>query len=348
MPVRTLLVLLLSGALCAGADEVTVGKQTIEGEIVGLSYKGVRLKKGYTFPWSKVRKILFDNVPAAYSRAERARQDGRSKAAIALYRSALKQEQGSVWLGQYARWRLAQAQLQLHQLAEVQTTLKALLTKYPETVYLIDAKLQSGRIQLARGQTVEARKTFTELRDKAIAERKFFSTRDRARASLWVGRTLLASGKSSEAFEIFSELHTSLTDAALARQAAVGMGRALQLQQKYTQSAQLLTQVIDKAQANERMPLSRAYGSLGECLLASASPDHAAALKAFLKVTMLFSDQLTEQPAALSGAVKCFQQLKRNHRQWASRQRTMQHELQKYRDLPWIKPGWRLAGLGGK
>ncbi len=86
MTLRLLLVLFVASLWPLAADELTcTNGHKLEGTTarltyrgVRLTYRGVRLNNGVRFKLKAIRKIVFDNPPSVWIRAEKATLEKRS------------------------------------------------------------------------------------------------------------------------------------------------------------------------------------------------------------------------------------------------------------------------------
>jgi len=320
------------------ADEIVMkgrsGSKLSEIKISEVTYEGMKwankLGGRGLVRFNKIASATFDNSPWEYERGRDAFKEGRYEDAIKDFRKAIKGSSDDIWVDQYCLWRIARSQLRLGQAKAAGKTLQALLDwGHKKTRYLPDALITRGRIALNSGDKAGALKAFKKLSALAQVEdsrldRKFYFL-----GQAWLAKTYLVSNQSAKALELFRDLRgtTQTSYPSVYLLSTIGEGQALTRTKEYNLARPLFIEAIEKAGQN-RAVLAQAYNGIGETYYsAGTNEDLHIALKAFLKVILLFDAQTAELPKALWHASKCFGKLRGSSKAWAARSRELRREL---------------------
>lgn len=343
MRVTSYLVLLL--AFVAGpsfADTVYRKKGApITGiEVISVTYRGIKCKRGMAtleYKWSQIDKVEYENQPFDYIKAKDAHSAGKWEEAIEGYRKAVRRGKG-VWVEQTCLWNIADIYANnLGNAAEAGKALRELLEKVPETRYKPRALILLGRISLSEGKMDEAGNTFNELvklGDDPEVEKEY-----KYLGMVWLARVWLMQGKTTEAKRQFERVRSSAGQSLkrIFLMATVGEASCLVKEKSWASARDRFNEAIEQAPNSEQELLAEAYNGLGETFYYQQDPEMDQALRAFLKVVVLFPAP-GEMPKALWHAAKCFHQLKGSNKEWAARSAQLRNQLRdQYPNSSWAK-----------
>jgi tetratricopeptide (TPR) repeat protein len=160
------------------------------------------------------------------------------------------------------------------------------------------------------------------------------------RSGVAAGRALLAQGKIHEALSAFDRVIDSLAEGDLAQSqrlaARLGKANALTADKKTEASIRLIEDVLNTANTEDVLLMSRAYNALGTAYRAAGRPKEA--LLAFLHVDVLYPSQPETHAEALANLVELWQEVHKPERANAAH-KTLEEQ---YKDSPWARK------LGGK
>ena len=349
-PLHTLLIAFFLLSMPLHADEIVYkgrsGSKLSNIKITRVTYEGMSWRNsiggGGTVALKEIASATFDNPPWEYDKGVEAMKEGRYTDAIAAFQKSIKEAGDDVWVQQYCLWRIARCQLRMGQPKDAGKSLDALLAKYKKTRYLPDALITKGRIALNAGLVKNALAAFKQLRDLAQQDDSGLDKKFYHLGRTWLAKTYLASKQADKALELFRDLRSSTNPSypSVYLLSTIGEAQALTLKKEYSRARPLFTEAIKKAGRDEAI-LAQAYNGIGETYFSSTEEDDLhKALKAFLKVILLYDSQVAEMPKALWHASKCFGKLKGSNKAWAARSRELWRQLrssERYRNSPWAR-----------
>ena len=295
--------------------------QAIECQIDEITFREVRyrfLKAPGTqkLALNKVDRWEYGDRPKFFADAEDKMKDGDLQTAEALFAKAANAGSSSdrKWMRPDSLFHRAECLRQMGRIGDAADAYKTLLKEYPEWWAFPRANIGLGRCYLVQAQYDKAQDCFS-----AVAGNAEFTERDRMDAESGKARVLEARSKFQEARDAYEALERKAEGrepetAAMAKArkwlCAVQLASTAKSADAFEDARRSLQGMVDDPKmADQRGVLAAAWVGIGECYYYRPKPDKKEALLAFLRVPVIYNDQLDEMPKALFHASAAYAQI---------------------------------------
>lgn len=340
---------LITAALGAGAsaDQVIMlkGNPVSDVKVTSWTYEEVVCQTGsgggatLKFKTSKVKDVEFDSQPGAYREGKEAYAKGNWEKAGAEFQDVIKntKNKANSLFYQFSAYYLGDCYFQLRAYADAKDTLNELVKVAPKARFLPQALVLLGRIAMIEGKLDEARKPFEQLL-KLAQTVEGLDKRYLYLAQVWLGRAELQAGNLDKAKDYFSKVKSrGRAFPGEAKKALVGYAICQLQDKKYREARRDFEKFIEQSDLyRDGYELAQAYNGIGTSYY--AEKDYENALRAFLRVIVLFDRETGEQPKALYHAYKCFEILAPGNSEYGLRAKQLRSELRsRFSQSTWAK-----------
>ena len=314
--------------LAAPADADTIylvdGSSITDAEVSEETYETVEYREGgkkKDVDSSKVLRIDYDSKPPLVDRGDDAASEGDVEAAIYDLSTYIEghlakggKDRRFPWAPGYAMSRLVELNSSIGNLDGIIAAADQLIANVPDARQVPDAYLAKAEAQHHKGDSAGATATLGEL--EALAQRVGLPRQWALEVQL--GRVVYDASKSGK--ELRADLKTVAVAAGsdfpvVANRAKTFSGESLVAEEKYSEAEAVFREVVEKGNA-DRKTLAAAYTGLGDCLLQrgqKAGGDEKAellksALLAYMRVVVVYEDQIQYVPKAMFYAARIFDQ----------------------------------------
>jgi len=320
-----------------GEDAVKTSESRIEGKVVAMSPTEVTVSQGgtnKTVPVNQIELITFDEDPHPVRRARDAAAAGRYEDALKTLENVKVDEIERAEIKEDVEFYTAfsSAKLALDgklEIREAGKQMAAFVSAHPQSYHYLEANQVVGDLLMALGQYAQAREYYERVGKAPWPEYKL-------RASVAMGRILLAEKKPAEAMKFFQHVLDTRSDAEQARTlrmaATLGKARCLTETGEQQEAIKLCEAVIAKADPEETDLLGRAYLALGLALKKAGKLQEAQ--YALLHVDTLYSAVRDVHAESLFNLAQVWTELNKPERALEAR-RTLADQ---YGDTRWGRP----------
>jgi tetratricopeptide (TPR) repeat protein len=328
--------------VCQAFDSIKTTKSTLMGRVVGMSPLEVELEGvggvSKKIPVDEIQTIFFETDPSELKTAKTHVLGGRFVDALAALERIKDEDASRKENQQDIEFYKALCTAKLTALgkstvADAGRMMKAFVDNNPKSYHYFEASEIVGDLLVAVQQYPQAAEYYARLESAPWPDYKM-------RSGVAAGRALLAQGKIHEALSAFDRVIDSLAEGDLAQSqrlaARLGKANALTADKKTEASIRLIEDVLNTANTEDVLLMSRAYNALGTAYRAAGRPKEA--LLAFLHVDVLYPSQPETHAEALANLVELWQEVHKPERANAAH-KTLEEQ---YKDSPWARK------LGGK
>lgn len=302
VPVVSLAVWALGFATAACADEIHCldGRVMDNCTVVDETYEAVRYRIGtitqpQTIPTAEVDYVVHTSPPDRYRSAKQALDAGDYQTAATRFETAARVEQ-EPWVRQYSLFYLGEARRLAGLYDQAQQAFRQLETDFARSIFLPQARNSVGLILLAQRNYTGAQQAFDTLRTEA--QQRQYGERWILEARLGRADVLMAQGQAGPAQQEYAALARDARRSApgVARQAQIRSFQAQVTAGQFQDAARAIEEFVgDETLAPE--VAAPAYSILGDAY--RQMNQHRDALKAYLRVVLLYGQVISEQPKAL-------------------------------------------------
>lgn len=264
---------------------------------------------------NKVEKWTYGSPPRLFADGEEKMTDGDLASAAEFFGKAANLPPGD---RKYVRpdslFKRAECLRMMGRIGDAADAYKTLLKEFPEWWAFPRANIGLGTCYLVQAQYDKALACFD-----AVAGNAEFTERDKLDAESGKARVLEARGKYKEAHDAYEALERKAEGreadtAAVAKVrkwlCAVQLANAAKSADAFEEARRSLTGIVEDAKmADRRGVLAAAWVGIGECYYYRPKPDKKEALLAFLRVPVIYGEQLDEMPKALFHAAAAYAQV---------------------------------------
>ncbi len=297
-------------------EDCTVVEETVSQVVYRKGRKGSE----QSIPSEEVIRIEYERVPTEIGEAESLLEEDDLESAVGLYSDYLeasleKPDKRFPWAPAYAASRLIGLFGMVGDLEGARAAADRLLENFPESRYVPSAFVAKADALYRLEKFDRAQTTLAEF-EKLIVKRNLSKrwTLECRLAQILTDRSLVGEGRRGRLKALESDAGqdypTVRTRASVARAEAF-LAEASDSADALQRAREIFEDVAQDPSADEEA-LAAAFAGIGECVFTAAIGDEAAlrqALTAFMRVAVLYRDQVRYAPKAMFYAGRCFDQI---------------------------------------